>query len=86
MFYHRFIGNDLGVKSWTALNDVFPNGLENLYVKTGLKVVAHNRYWSTDNVYASQNGGIYHFIIENDTKRALPQDNKFWVDLFTGTV
>ena len=77
-------GNDLGVKSWTALKDVFPNGLENLYSKTGLKVVAHNRYWATDNVYATQNGGSYNFIVENDTKRALPQDNNFWVDLFSG--
>ena len=79
-------GNDLGVKSWTALNDVFPNGLENLYSKTGLKVVAHNRYWATDNVYAIQNGGSYNFIVENDTKRALPQDNNFWLDLFSGMI
>ena len=77
-------GNDLGVKSWSALRDVFPNGLENLYSKTGLKVVAHNRYWATDNVYATENGGSYHFVIENDTKRALPQDDLFWNDFFRG--
>ena len=79
-------GNDLGVKSWTALKDVFPNGLENLYSKTGLKVVAHNRYWATDNVYATQNGGSYNFIVENGTKRALPQDDNFWMDLFSGMI
>ena len=46
--------------------------------------MAHNRYWATDNVYATQNGGSYNFIVENDTKRALPQDNSFWKDLFSG--
>ena len=83
---HLFSGNDLGVKSWTALHEVFPNGLENLYSKTGLKVVAHNRYWATDNVNASDNGGSYHFVIENDTKRALPQDDLFWNDFFRGQI
>ena len=47
-------------------------------------VVAHNRYWATDNVYATENGGLYNFVIENDTKRALPQDDIFWNDFFKG--
>ena len=72
------------MKSWTPLKEVFPNGLEQLYLKTGLKVVAHNRYWATDNVYAEENGGLYHFVIENDTKRALPQDDQFWNEFFKG--
>ena len=46
--------------------------------------MAHNRYWATDNVYATQNGGSYNFIVENNTKRALPQDDRFWNDLFSG--
>ena len=67
-------------------NVILQKRIENLYSKTGLKVVAHNRYWATDNVYATQNGGSYNFIVENDTKRALPQDNNFWVNLFSGMI
>ena len=31
-------------------------------------VVAHNRYWAVDTVYARDNGGNYSFIIENQNK------------------
>ena len=31
-------------------------------------MVAHNRYWATDNVYAKQNGGAYDFIVEEENK------------------
>ena len=47
-----------------------------------LPVVAHNRYWATDTVYSNSNGGEYNFIIEEDTKRALPLDGDFWQHLF----
>ena len=26
--------------------------------------MGHNRYWAIDNVYATQNGGQYDFVIE----------------------
>ena len=44
---------------------------------TGWKYVAHNRYWSTANVYAKQNGGDYEFIIEKGGK-AIPTTQRFW--------
>jgi hypothetical protein len=47
-----------------------------------LPVVAHNRYWATDNVYASANGGPYAFVLEEANKRALPDDPLFWGHLF----
>ena len=37
--------NDTGVKNWTAMPDIFPNGIEALVNKTGWRVVAHNRWW-----------------------------------------
>lgn len=37
--------DDGGVKNWTAMSDVFPNGIESMVTKTGWPVVAHNRYW-----------------------------------------
>ena len=67
-------GEDLGVKSWTAKEEIFPSGLHSLYERTGLGVVAHNRYWSTDNVYSRDNGGMFNFVTEDDNKRSLPQE------------
>ena len=37
------------------------------------------RYWSPDNIYATQNGGDYAFIVEPGF--AIPTDEKLWVDL-----
>ena len=31
--------------------------MESLYAETGLPVVAHNRFWATDTVYSTHNGG-----------------------------
>ena len=38
-------GDGDGVKNWTAMTDVFPNGIQSMVTKTGWPVVAHNRYW-----------------------------------------
>eukprot|EP01084_Bolivina_argentea_P145760 255409_1 len=48
-----FKGEGSGVKNWTARSDIFPDGLSYMYQQTGWKVQAHNRFWSLDNVYAS---------------------------------
>ena len=34
-----------GVKNWTAEPSVFPHGIQAVVKKTGLPVVAHNRWW-----------------------------------------
>ncbi len=45
--------------------DLFPNGLERVLQETGWPIIAHNRYWSSKNVYAKQNGGPFNFVIGN---------------------
>lgn len=73
-WYYKGLAN--GVKNWTAMPSIFPNGIDSVVQKTGWPVVAHNRYWSADTDYAKQNGGQYNFIIEGDY--ALPNDSSFW--------
>ncbi|XP_071834017.1 uncharacterized protein [Apostichopus japonicus] len=65
-----------GVKNWTAMPLVFPNGLKTFQKEVGYSFHAHNRWWSPDTDYAKQNGGKYEFIVE--TGKALPQDKDFW--------
>lgn len=67
-----------GVKNWTAMPDVFPNGIEAVVKKTGWPIVAHNRFWSSQAVYAQRNGGLFDFIIDDADDIALPNDPKFW--------
>ena len=52
----------LAVVEWTALPDIFPNGLDYLQEQTGWPIVAHNRYWSRNTTYDIENGGQYNFI------------------------
>lgn len=40
-WYYR--GANGGVANWTARPEIFPNGIESLYEKTGWLVQAHNR-------------------------------------------
>ena len=73
-WYYKGLAN--GVKNWTAMPSVFPNGIESVVRQTGWPILAHNRYWSADTDYAKQNGGQYDFVIEGDY--ALPNDSSFW--------
>jgi hypothetical protein len=63
--------------------DVFPNGIESLYSKTGWLVQAHNRYWAEDAVYAKQNGGDYDFSVDSIKHGSVPTEQRFWDDLFS---
>lgn len=76
-----FKGPDGGVTNWTATSDAFPEGLPKFHKRTGLPVVAHNRYWSSETTYAAANGGSYDFLIEAQNKKALPLEQRFWEDL-----
>lgn len=67
---------DGGVKNWTAMTDVFPNGIDAVVKRTGWPIMAHNRYWSSKTDYAKQNGGKFDFVVEGDL--ALPNDPTFW--------
>lgn len=73
-WYYKGVAN--GVKNWTAMPSIFPNGIDVVAKQTGWPILAHNRYWSADTDYAKQNGGEYDFIIEGDF--ALPNDSSFW--------
>ena len=39
--------------------EIFPNGMEAVYQKTSLPVVAHNRWWCNETTYSDRNGGSY---------------------------
>ena len=49
-------------------------------------IMGHNRFWAVDNVYASQNGGGYEFVVEkkgdeDGRNYAWPMEQRFWDDL-----
>ena len=61
----------------------FPHGLPHFHEQLRLPIVAHNRWWSAEVDYASQNGGSYGFITEPHTSTwAVPTEQRFWDDLF----
>jgi hypothetical protein len=70
---------------------VFPDGNDFLRNATGWPIMGHNRYWAVDNVYCSQNGGGYDFVVEkkgdptDKEKRfknfAWPTEQRFWDDI-----
>jgi len=68
-----------GVINWTAMPEVFPQGIRYVRDHTGWDIVAHNRYWSSETDYAKQNGGNYDFVVEKHM--ALPLEERFWDDL-----
>jgi hypothetical protein len=51
--------------------------------QTGWKFQMHNRMWADDNVYATQNGGSYKFIVEPQEKLAIPDEQALWDDLMS---
>jgi hypothetical protein len=81
-----------GVINWTAQSEApyFTGGaagVRALVDATGWKIVAHNRYWDRDVVYAAQNGGAWPFFIDaaGDANRmALPLSGEFWSWLLSG--
>lgn len=62
--------------------DVFTEGMAPVYEATSLPVIAHNRWWCNETDYGERNGGQYHFLYDDSTGGAVPQDPKFWEDLF----
>ncbi|OWF39492.1 uncharacterized protein LOC110464957 [Mizuhopecten yessoensis] len=70
-----------GIKQWSYRPEIFPRGVKFLSQTTGWSIAAHNRYWSSDNVYDKANGGNYTFIKE--TLLAIPDDQTFWNDLLS---
>lgn len=86
-WYYKGIGD--GVKLWSAMPQIFPGGnlgIRELKNQTGWAILAHNRYFSSDNVYAKQNGGDYQFYVDAPGspaggQMALPTEQRFWNDL-----
>lgn len=77
-------GSNGGVANWTALPEVFPNGVEALYNRTGWLVQAHNRYWALDNHYSRSNGGRFEFVEDPVKGGAAPVGEEFWESLLSG--
>ena len=55
--------NGGGTKLWAPTLQTFPRGLAWLHNQTGFHWQLHNRYWSSDCDYATQNNGSYEFFI-----------------------
>jgi hypothetical protein len=69
-----------GVSEWTALADVFPDGLVELNHRlNNIPMAAHNRWWAYDTVYKQK----YAFVLDLANTKSLPISNDtFWLDLF----
>ncbi|CAG0889291.1 unnamed protein product [Cyprideis torosa] len=72
-----------GMVNWTAMPEIFPNGLRELHEAIQMPILAHNRWFSPETTYASQNGGKYDFVIEKENYKAITADQRFWEDLLT---
>ncbi|KAL3880433.1 hypothetical protein ACJMK2_032671 [Sinanodonta woodiana] len=69
-----------GVKTWVAMEGIFPDGLRYVWNALDLPIAAHNRYWSSQTTYAIQNGGKFKFLLE--PPKAIPVDQTFWDSFF----
>jgi hypothetical protein len=78
-WYYKGTGG--GVSQYTAMPNIFPDGLQGLHRRLeNIPLATHNRYWAYDNVY-KQN---YSFVLDEKNGKALPIGNdSFWIDLFT---
>ena len=79
-YYHYNNISTNGVIDWGTRPDIYPSGTEYVHDQIRLPWVAHNKWWSSHNVYAKENGGKYNFVLEETY--ALPVDQQFWTDLF----
>ena len=71
-----------GVKQWTPMKEVFPDGMSPIFEKTSMPVIAHNKWWCNETDYAIRNGGNYKFRFDDEHGTAVPVDELFWSDLF----
>ena len=55
-------------------------GIRALVERTSWKITAHNRWWSANTDYATQNGGDFPFFIDAQGKgdMAVPLTQSFW--------
>ncbi|KAH9500569.1 hypothetical protein Btru_072292 [Bulinus truncatus] len=78
-------GHRQGAVTWTPLKDVLPGGFQYLASQTQLPFGCHNRYWDSETTYARYNGGQYNFVQDKTFGLSVPDDQKFWDDLFNTT-
>lgn len=76
-----------GATVWNgnAPTEAFPDSMQYVYNRTHLPVTGHNKFWDSAVVYAKQNGGDYNFIIDEQNFKALPNEERFWDDLFANS-
>merc|ERR1719272_2067746 len=65
--------------SWTALDSVFPSGMEHIQDLLGLPTIMHNRQWSPKSDYIKQWTDIEWYI---SSKCAVPMDPVKFFDRF----
>jgi len=75
-------GPEGGVITWDAMPSVFPHGLDAFFNATGWSIQGHNRYWSNETTYATQNGGPYNFLFNDKSGGwghiGVPTEQEFW--------
>ena len=63
--------------------EAFPDSMQYVFNVTKQFVTGHNKFWDSAVTYAKQNGGDYNFIVDEQNFKALPNDERFWDDLFS---
>ena len=62
-WYYQGVGG--GVTNWIGRPGISSRTATTyLRNKTGWPIMGHNRFWAVDNVYCTQNGGDYDFVVE----------------------
>lgn len=79
--------NSKGALIWdgNAPTEAFPNSMQYIYNETKMPVTGHNKFWDSHVAYAKKNGGDYDFIIDETNFKALPNEERFWDDLFSNS-
>ncbi|KAI3383934.1 hypothetical protein SNEBB_006843 [Seison nebaliae] len=68
--------------SWSPDNNVFSDSIVDFAEELDRPIIAHNKMWSYDVVYASYNGGMFPFFPDKLSGLSLPATQDFWDWLF----
>lgn len=84
-WYNRRYSKGALIWDGNVPTDAFPNSMQYVYNKTKMSVTGHNKFWDSRVKYAKKNGGGYDFLIDESNFKALPNEERFWDDLFANS-